>query len=322
VGNRFVTFAMLALAGLLSPAQAQEFPTRPITILVGLAPGGVTDAMARVYADAVAKLIGQRVIIENRAAASGSIAASALQTAQPDGYTLLIFSGAQHATVPAIGDATTYDPVKGAQPITLLFNIATILAVPGNSPINSMAQLTAFAKNKPGGLTVGSPGIGTPSHLTAAKLMLATKTPAHYVHYRGGGPMMQDLVPGRLDAAMLSTSLARPFLLDKRIRGIALDAPGRWSVVAEVPNLEELGLREATVASWFGVAAPPGTPQIIVAKLHQVFIGAARDPSVRQRVEAAGLTVATSTPQEMGELMAKEAVEVEQLVRTLGLNKQ
>ena len=324
MARRFTWWAWLGVVCLLSQAQAQaqEYPTRPITILVGLSAGGVTDVLARIYADAVSKPIGQKVIVENRPAASGSVAASGLQHAQPDGYTLLIFSGAQHATVPAIGTATTYDPVKGAQPITLLFNIATVLGVPSSSPATSMADLTAFAMKKPDGLTFGSPGIGTPSHLTAAKLMATTKTPAQYVHYRGGAPMMQDLVPARLDAAVLSTSLAKAFLIEKQIRAIALDAPERWSIIPDVPTLRELGLGDATVAGWFGVAAPPGTPPAIVRKLHDAFTAAARDPGVKQRVEAAGLTVATSTPEEMGKLMAKEAVEIAQLVRDLGLRKE
>ena len=156
-----VILAMLVLAA-RPDAYAQDFPTRPITILIGLAAGGVSDTMARLYADAVSKTLGQRVIVENRATGSGAMAAAALQNAQPDGHTLLIFSGAQHGVVPAIDKTGIYDPIKGNQPITLLFNTANVLAVPAASPVNSVAELVEFGKKRADGLTFGSPASARP----------------------------------------------------------------------------------------------------------------------------------------------------------------
>lgn len=130
----------VALAASLTPAAAQDFPTRPITILVGLAPGGVTDVMARLYAQKVSSTLGQNVIVENRPAASGAVAAVALQKAAPDGYTLLLFSGSQHATVPALSDTAIYDPVAGAQPVAVVFNFAAVVTVPLDSPVKSIAD--------------------------------------------------------------------------------------------------------------------------------------------------------------------------------------
>lgn len=319
---RFVVALACLLPSLaVEHAAAQDFPNRPITILVGLAAGGVTDVVARLYAEAVSKSLGQRVIIENRPAASGAVAAAALQNAQPDGYTLLLFSGAQHATIPALEDTAAYDPVKGAQPVTLVFNFVGIVAVPADSPVNSIADLVAFGKKKPDGLTFGSPGVGTPSHLAGAKLMAVAKTPAQFIHYRGGSPMMTDLLPGRLDVAWPSAPTAKAFLLDKKIKALAIEGNERWSLIPEVPTLRELGLGDASVASWFGVAAAPGTPKSIVDKLNTAFAAAARDPELRRRVTENGLSVATSTPEEMGRLMAKEAADIRDLVRTLGLRK-
>ena len=187
-----------------SRRSAQQFPTRPITILIGLAAGGVSDTMARIYADAVSKTLGQRVVVENRATGSGAMAAAALQNALPDGHTLLIFSGAQHGVVPAIEKNAIYDPIKGNQPITLLFNTANVLVVPADSPVKSIAELVELGKKKAQGLTFGSPGIGSPSHLTGAKIVAATAMPAQFAHYRGGPPLVADLLPGRLDAAVIS----------------------------------------------------------------------------------------------------------------------
>jgi tripartite-type tricarboxylate transporter receptor subunit TctC len=315
---RLLMLAVLVLAG-VQQALAQPFPARPITILIGLAAGGVSDTMARIYADAVSKTLGQRVVVENRATGSGAMAAAALQNALPDGHTLLIFSGAQHGVVPAIEKNAIYDPIKGNQPITLLFNTANVLVVPADSPVESIAELVELGKRKAQGLTFGSPGTGSPSHLTGAKIVAATGIPAQFVHYRGGPPLVTDLLPGRLDAAVISLVHAKPYLLDKKLKALAIDSTERWSVIADVPTLRELGLGHAAVAGWYGVAASPGTPQGVVQKLHEAFTSAARDPSLTQRVEEYGLTVATSTPDEMARLLTREVADISQLVRTLGL---
>lgn len=316
-----VTVAALSLASMQVPAQAQDYPNRPITILVGLAAGGVSDVMARLYAQNVSQILGQNVIVENRPAASGAVAAAGLQKAAPDGYTLLLFSGAQHATIPALSDSATYDPVAGAQPVAVVFNFSAVVAVPADSPANSIADLVALAKSKPDGLNFGSPGVGTPSHLAAAKLVAATNIKAQFIHYKGGSPMMTDLLTGRLDAAWPSAPLAKAFLADKKIKALAIDGAQRWALVPEVPTLAEAGFGNVSVANWFAVAAAPGTPPAIVAKLNAAFAQAGRDPALKQKVEELGLSVATSTPEELGRLMAKEASDIRALVTTLGLRQ-
>ena len=141
----------------VTAAPAQDYPSRPVTIMVGLAAGGITDVTARLYAEAVAKITGQRVTVENRTGAGGGVAAAAVQNAAPDGHTLLVFSGSQHATVPAVSNAA-YEPVKGFSPITYLFNSVVVLTVPGDSPAKTMAELHDWGRKKPGGLTFGTPG--------------------------------------------------------------------------------------------------------------------------------------------------------------------
>ena len=319
-------FTRLGLAAALaSPslavAQAQEFPSRPITIMVGLAPGGITDVTARLYAEAVSGSIGQRIIIENRQGAGGAVAAAAVQNAAPDGYTLLVFSGSQHAAVPAVQSAP-YDPVKGFQSITLLFDLAAFLAVPATSPANTVAELLDYGKKKPGGLLFGSPGVGTPSHLLAAKISDATKTPMQYVHYRGGAPMMTDLVTERVDFALASYTVGKGFFVEKKLRALAVDAAARLSVMPEVPTLTEAGLGQAKVASWFALAAPAGTPAPIVQKLREEFIKASRDPELKRRLTENGTLIHTSSSDEMAKLLADEVESTNQLVKSLGLRQQ
>ena len=151
---------MAALIG-CGPAAAQEFPSRQITIVIGVAPGGITDTTTRIYAEVVSKSINQNIIIENRPVAGGAVAASTVQNAAPDGHTLLSVVGAQFTSIPAMGPAP-YDPVKGFAPVTLLFRLPTVLVVPADSPVRTVADLLALGKSKPGGLLFGSPGAGTP----------------------------------------------------------------------------------------------------------------------------------------------------------------
>jgi hypothetical protein len=208
--------AALTVSG---PALGQDYPNRQITILVGIAAGGITDVTTRQYAALLSKNLDQNVIVENRPVAGGAVAAAAVQGAAPDGYTLLSAVGSQFCSVPAMGPAP-YDPVNRFAPISLTFRLPTLLIVPMDSPANTVAELLAWGKTKPGGLLLGSPGPGTPGHLLGAKIALATNTPIQYVHYRGGAPIMADLITGRLDFSLATFNSARSNMDAKKL--------GRW----------------------------------------------------------------------------------------------
>jgi tripartite-type tricarboxylate transporter receptor subunit TctC len=301
-------------------AAAQDFPARPITIMVGLAAGGITDVSARLYAEAASKTLGQRIIIENRQGAGGAVAAAAVQNATPDGYTLLVFSGSQHAAVPAVQSAP-YEPVKGFQPITLLFNLAAFVTVPADSPANTLNELLELGRKKPGGLLFGSPGVGTPSHLLAAKISSVTKTPMQHVHYRGGSPMMADLVTGRVDFALASYTVGKGFFVENKLKAVAVDADARLSVLPDVPTMTEAGLGHVKIASWFALAAPAGTPAPVVQKLNDALVKAAQDPELKRRMTENGTLINTGTPEQMGKLLAEEVTATKQLVDELGLKQ-
>jgi len=289
--------------------------------MVGLAAGGITDVTARRYADAVARITGQHVTVENRAGAGGGLAAAMVQNATPDGYTLLVFSGSPHATVPAAGKAG-YDPVTGFAPVTFLFNSVVVLTVPAESPAHSMKELHELGRTKPGGLTFGSPGLGSPSHLLGAKILLADKVPFETVHYRGGAPMMADLITGRVDFSWPTLSTSLPYLAEKKLRALALDTDARWPRLPDVPTLVELGFAKERVASWFALAAPAGTPPAIVARLNELFIKASKDPELKRRLDENGTPIVTSTPEEMGRAMEQEWQTMQRLAKTLNLRPQ
>jgi tripartite-type tricarboxylate transporter receptor subunit TctC len=316
--------ACLAAATLIvcGTAQAQDFPTRPITILVGVAPGGVTDLATRAYANSVSKNTGWKVVVENRPVAGGAVAATAVQTAPPDGHTLLTVVGAQFASIPAMQNNPPFDPIRGFQPITLMFRLAQLLAVPADSPATTLAELLALGKKKDGGLSFGTPGAGSPAHLLGAKIALATGTPMQYVHYRGGPPMITDLVTGRIDFGLMSYIAAKPHIDDKKLKGLIIDSEARIDQIAGVPTLIEAGHAKERVANWFGLAAPAGTPAAVVQKLNAEFVRAASDPDVIRQLEAAGAQVATSTPEVMGKLVAEEVASMSPLIAALGLRKE
>ena len=318
---RRLVIAGIGLSLLAASAQAQDYPNRPITLLVGLAAGGITDITARLYAEAASKISGQRITVENRTGAGGGVAASAVQNAAPDGYTLLVFSGSQHATVPAAGNAP-YEPVKGFAPVTFLFNSVVVLTVPEDSPARTMAELHDLGRKKPGGLTFGTPGLGSPSHLLGAKILLADNVPFETVHYRGGAPMMADLITGRVDFSWPTLSTSRAYLAEKKLRALALDADARWAPLPDVPTLTELGYGKQKVASWFALAAPARTPREIVGKIRELFVKASQDPDLKRRLEENGTPILTSTPEQMGEAMEQEWQTMQQLAKTLNLKPQ
>jgi tripartite-type tricarboxylate transporter receptor subunit TctC len=308
-------------AALLLPCvgvAAEDYPSRPVTIVVGSSPGGVTDITTRQFAEVVSKKLGQPIVIENRTGASGAIAASAVQNARPDGHTLLMVVGAQFASLPAI-NRTTYDPLKGFAPITPLFRLPTILVVPYDSPAKSVADLLALGKSKPGGLLLGSPGAGTPGHLLAANISLGTATPMQYVHYRGGAPVIADLITGRIDFTLTSYNSTRSNIDAKKLRVLAVDAEKRLPALPDVPTFTEVGLGQYHVADWFGLLAPAGTPEPIIAKLHEEFADAARNPELIKKLIDNGNLIATSTPQEMQRILAEDVKSLAKLIDALGL---
>jgi len=299
-------------------ALGQYYPNRQIIILVGIAAGGITDVTTRQYAAVLSKNMDQNIIVENRPIAGGAVAAAAVQSAAPDGYTLLSVVGSQFCSVPAMGLAP-YDPVKGFAPISLTFRLPTLLVVPMDSPAKTVADLLAWGKTKPGGLLLGSPGAGTPGHLLAAKIALATNTPIQYIHYRGGAPVMADLVTGRVDFSLASFNSARSNMDAKKLRALAVDAETRLPALPDIPTLIEAGLGAHRVADWAGVLAPAGTPTAIVDRLNREFVIAARTPELIAKLTENGNIVASSTPQEMSRLVADEVKDMEQLIKTLGL---
>jgi tripartite-type tricarboxylate transporter receptor subunit TctC len=304
-----------------TPVAAQDFPQRPITLVLGHGAGGGTDIYMRIYAEAVSRYLGQRIVVDNRSGAGGAVAASTVQQAAPDGYTLLGVSGLQHAYLPA-SQPVAYEPLKGFAPVTLLFEIVSALAVPEDNPARTIAALIEYGRKKPGGLSAGSPGPGTPPHLFGAMITEATGVPVQVIQYRGSTTIMTDLAAGRIDFAFPTYGVGQPFLTTNKIRGLAVAADSRWDRYPELPTMLEAGIIKHMVAMWYGLLAPAGTPAPVLRRLHDAFIQASRDPDLVQRLTATGTSIRTSTPEEMRSLMVTETTNVESMIKRLGLRAQ
>jgi tripartite-type tricarboxylate transporter receptor subunit TctC len=319
--RRLIWLAFVACFAGAPAISAEDYPNRPITIVMGMSAGGIADVTTRLYAQAVSKELGQPIRIENRPTEAGATAAAAVQNAAKDGYTLLVFSGAQHAALPAI-ESMPYEPVKGFTPVTTLFTMVNFLAVPANSPAQSLAELLAFGRNKPGGLIFGSSGLGSTSHLTAARLALSTGTPIKAVHYAGAAPMIGDLIAGRLDFTLVSSTVATPYVREGKLKLLAADADTRWAGLPDIPTLREAGANQPKVASWFALAAPAGTPSAVVQRLHDAFAKASRDPAIQRGLRGNGALVTINTPEQTASMLVQETSNTASLVGALNLNRQ
>jgi tripartite-type tricarboxylate transporter receptor subunit TctC len=319
--RRLSVFALVLWAvgaGHCAPA-AETYPNRPITIVMGITKGGITDVVTRAYADAVSKDLGQPVVIDNRPSETGEEAAGLVQRARPDGYTLLVFSGAQHLALPQMR-AVGYDPLTGFAPVTTLFTLVNFLAVPASGPAKSVSELLRYGRSQ-GVLSFGSSGLGTTSHLTPSRMTLDIgRFILARAHYAGAAPMIADLVAGRFDFAFVSYSVAKPYVQDGRLLLIAVDAQERWPDLPDIPTLGEAGIYQEKVASWFALAAPKQTPEVIVGRLYDAFAKAARDPDLVQALRDSGVLPASATPAQTGAMMVKEAANDAVLIASLNLH--
>lgn len=317
----WIPAALFAVLGFARQAPADDYPQRPITFVVGLGAGGGQDINSRIYAEILSRNLGQRVVVDNRTGAGGGVAASYVQNAAPDGYTFLVVSGLQHAYVPATQPGL-YEPVDGFAPVSLMFEIVSTLTVPAEIPANSVSEFLDHARKKPGGITVGAPGPGSPPHMFAALIGETTKIPVQTIQYRGSSQAMTDLATGRIDVAFPTYGLGKPFIDQKTVKPIAVAADKRWDQFPELPTLVEAGLVKHMVAMWFGLLAPAGTPAPIVRRLNEEIAKASRDEELVRRMTATGTSIRISAPDEMRSLMVAESASVISMVERLGLREK
>jgi tripartite-type tricarboxylate transporter receptor subunit TctC len=314
-------FSMLIGVICLFPAvlAAEEtFPARPITILVPFAAGGSSDVVMRLVARKVSESIGQPIIIENKPGGAGNVAALVIKNATPDGYTLMMGHTGSHAINATLYPDLKFDPVRDFTPIAPLISFNNVLMVPQESPVTSAAELVAYAKSKPEGLTYGSQGVGTGGHLLGVILAKRTGIKLVHVPYRGVAPAVTDMVAARLDLMFASYLTASPFIESGKLRMLAIAGAKRHPQIPQVPTMGEAGYPDVVMEQWFGVFGPAGVPAPIVARLNAEFVHALRSEDVQKVLLPQGSVVIPGPPEDLAAMVARDIVRLGELVKESG----
>ncbi|HEY0223769.1 MAG TPA: tripartite tricarboxylate transporter substrate binding protein [Pseudolabrys sp.] len=288
------------LIGLALPAVgiAQDYPNRPIHLIIPFPPGGVADVIARPIAEKLTKSLGQPVVVESRAGATGTLGASFVAHADPDGYTLLLGTTNEIAMSPTLFKSMPYDPNTAFAPITPVAVFPNVLVVGKDVPASTLADLIALARAKPDTLTFGSSGIGSTNHLTAEIFQREANVKIQHVPYRGGGPALIDVSGGHVTAMFATLPSAVSLIQGGTLRALAVTGSHRSAILPDVPTAKEAGLPGLVVTTWNGVLAPAGTPPQVVERLHKALAAAVADPSLKEIFASVGADTELISPLE------------------------
>ena len=297
------------------------WPDRPIRLIVPFAPGGSTDAAARIIGLKVTELWGQQVLIDNRPGATGIIGSEMVAKATPDGYTVLFGTIGSHSVNVSLFKLS-YDPLKDFEPVTMTAAVGNVLVVNAKSPLKSVKDLIALARQKPGEPTFASSGIGGAPHLTGEFFALQTGTKMTHIPYKGGGPAMADLVSGNVTMSFASMTSALPFIKDGRLRPLAVSSRARSGQLPDVPTMIEAGLPNFEVRDWQGIFLPRGTPRPIVDKLAKGVISVLRQPDTIERFTAQGMEIIASTPDEFRAAIVSEIARWAKVVKEANIKAE
>ena len=308
------TLVALALAATAGLAAAQgNFPSKPVTLVVPFPPGGSTDLIARTLQPKLQERLGGTVVVENRAGATGTIGAGQVARAPADGHTLLVSSLGPFVIAPHL-IKVNYDALKELEPISIAVQAPNVLVVPAASPHKTLADVIAFLKANPNKMSFGSSGNGSSDHLTAEIFWQQTGTSGVHVPYKGGGPVMQDLLGNQVDSSFMNINTAMPQIQAGKLRALVITSSRRSPLLPQVPTLEESGVREANVQSWQAVAGPRGLPADVKGRLHAAIVAGLNDPAVRQRLLDLGFEIVANTPEQFAAFQAAEFARWQQLI--------
>ncbi|WP_426954367.1 Bug family tripartite tricarboxylate transporter substrate binding protein [Muricoccus radiodurans] len=319
--RRAALVAMAALPAASRHALAQDaaFPNRAIRLLVGFAPGGATDGAARAVAPRMSELLGQQVVIENRGGAGGNIATEAAVRAAADGYTILLGTIGPLIVNPVMDRNLPFEPLRDLVPIGTLVEAYGVLVVPAGRPWRTAGELVEDARRRPGQLNWGYSGVGTSGHLSGLLLDRVAQIETLGVSYRGGAPLMTDLIAGRLDYAFSTAPTALPNVESGRLRALAVPTPRRVRALPDVPTIAETGVPGYEVFSSYGLLAPRGTPPNAIARLDAAIRGSLETPEVVAALARQGLEAQYSTPEQYGDFLRAELAKWEPIVRANNL---
>ena len=312
----FLASATLVCAAPL--ARASDYPSKPITLMIGFAPGGPSDVMARILTKKMEEILKQPLVIENRAGAGGSIAGAAVARAAPDGYTVLLATGSLLAINVSLYKNIGYDPEKDFEPIGMIGTQTNVLYAHPSVPATSLAELIAYAKANPGKLSFGSGGNGTPAHLAGELLKLQAKIDITHVPFRGTGPALQAVIGSHVPMAFNPPSPLIPHIQSGAIRALAITTLNRTAALPDVPTIAESGFPGFEATTWHALVAPAGTPKDVIATLHRATAATVNDPSARKALTDLGVDVVGGTPEELRAYVKSEIPKWAEVVRASG----
>ena len=300
------SFIVTALGGLASMAvQAQAWPDKPVRFLVPYPPGGGTDVIARIVQQKFQAALGQPIVIENRGGAGGSVGTEVVAKAAADGYTVL-FTLSSHTINPAIFPKLGYDTVKDFEPVGLVASLPQILVTQAGFPANNVAELTALARARPGTLSFASVGNGSPGHLAGELQALRTGVKLTHIPYRGGGPAVTDVLGGQVPTLWVSIPAVAPFVKAGKLKALAVSTTRRSAAFPEVPTMQEAGVPDFDVDSWYAMFVPARTPKAIIERLNKALNSVLADADIRDKLLAQGAEGVGGTPEALGAVVAAE----------------
>jgi tripartite-type tricarboxylate transporter receptor subunit TctC len=316
---RLATSAFLLLA-FAAPLSAADYPDRPIRLIIPFPAGGSNDVVGRLVANQLSVQLGHKVFVDNRGGAGGVLGTEAAATAAPDGYTLLVVSLA-HAVNPALYKLN-YDPIKSFTPISIMATGPNVLVVNPALPANSVKELLALVKEKPGAIDYASAGVGSFQHLGGELFKLVAGVNLQHVPYKGGGPAMQDVIAGHVKVMFSSLVQTTPFIQSGQLRALGVGGKTRNPILPEVPTIAEAGVPGYQADNWWGIVAPAGTPQPIVDKLYADIQVALKSPELTQAFAREGAAAVTMTTAEFGQYMESEMAKWARVVKEGNIKAQ
>jgi tripartite-type tricarboxylate transporter receptor subunit TctC len=317
-----VAWRSLVMVMMLMPfaARAESWPSRPIKAVVPFGAGSAADVLPRLVFDRLAIELGQPIIIENRVGAGGTIGTAGVAKAEPDGYTILAHSSALTAA-PALFPNLGYDAARDLASVLMLGSSPNVMITPVTRPWKTVQEFIAAAKAKPGSISFGSVGIGSAVHISSEKFRLAAGIEATHVPYRGGSEVITDILGGRIDFYFCPLATALPLIRENQVRALVVSTPKRAIELPDVPTPEEVGLKGADSAIWFGVFVPAKTPREIVAKLHQAGLKILAEPAMQESLKKLGVETSAITPEEMDALVVRETAATTAVIKAAGITQ-
>ncbi|MBV9331015.1 MAG: tripartite tricarboxylate transporter substrate binding protein, partial [Alphaproteobacteria bacterium] len=304
---------------LWSGASAETYPSHPIKVIVPYPPGGNTDLVGRMFAQRLGEISKVSVVIENRGGGGGTIGVDAAARAEPDGYTLLHATNSELAVVPAVQPNLPYDPIKNLIAISTTCEFPFVLVTRKDLPVQSVQDLVALARQKPGTLTFASVGVGSANHLVIEPFKALFHVDVVHVPYKGGGPAANDLLGGHVDASFATLSSILAQVQSGDLRALLVTSKNRVPQLPEVPSAGELGLSDLIVNNWNAFLVPAGTPAGVVDRLHDAIVEAGNEPAMIASVRQAGAEISTSTPAAASALLAADLARWTRIAKNTGI---